>query len=430
MATTKIWAIRGRLDTVLRYATNKKKTMCYTEQDLEQLRDVMDYVIEEEKTERQLYVTGLHCDPWDARSRMIETKKFYGKEGGIIAYHAYQSFAETHENVSAELAHQIGIQTAQELWGERFQVVVATHLNTAHPHNHFVLNSVSFLDGKRYYDNKTTYRHFREVSDRICQEHGLHVISQEKKKYVSHSYPAYAARRDGYSLYDMVRSDLEEALSQSTSRISLQKRLEAKGYRCSFQDHHRYWSITPGQGRRPIRTYRLGEEYTREGIEKKIEINQRQGIVHQVEREPEVREIQTTNLAIFYRQYTKRLCQYSIWHRRIRPELQEELMKLERYSEEADLLAREKIETTAALKIYRDKQEKQMQKQCEKREEIRRALRRTGADISFLRKERDRMTKEIHRLRQELRLLDDIEIRSPKLLAQEKEEKRKNERWI
>ena len=68
-------------------------------------------------------------------------------------------------------------------------------------------------------------------------------------------------------------------------------------------------------------------------------------------------------------------------------------MKLERYSEEADLLAREKIETTAALKIYRDKQEKQMQKQCEKREEIRRALRRTGADISFLRKERDRMTK-------------------------------------
>ena len=74
MATTKIWAIRGRLDTVLRYATNKKKTMCYTEQDIEQLRDVMDYVIEEEKTERQLYVTGLHCDPWDARSRMIETK--------------------------------------------------------------------------------------------------------------------------------------------------------------------------------------------------------------------------------------------------------------------------------------------------------------------------------------------------------------------
>ena len=81
-------------------------------------------------------------------SQMQMTKKQFGKEDKILAWHGYQSFAEN--EVDADTVHKIGVKLAQELWPE-YQVIVATHLNTKCFHNHFVLNSVSFLDGKKFH---------------------------------------------------------------------------------------------------------------------------------------------------------------------------------------------------------------------------------------------------------------------------------------
>ena len=72
MATTKIWNIRGRLTPVLLYVENPEKTrgVCYSQQDLGTLRDVMDYACDDYKTEQQYYVTGINCDPDFARERI------------------------------------------------------------------------------------------------------------------------------------------------------------------------------------------------------------------------------------------------------------------------------------------------------------------------------------------------------------------------
>lgn len=69
-----------------------------------------------------------------AAKEFMETKKLYGKEGGRVCYHGYQSFKA--DEVDAATAHDIGVALAQELWGDRFQVVIATHCNTGHYHNH------------------------------------------------------------------------------------------------------------------------------------------------------------------------------------------------------------------------------------------------------------------------------------------------------
>jgi hypothetical protein len=79
---------------------------------------------------------------------MMQTKKRFGKIGGNTAYHGYQSFSKG--EVTAGIAHQIGCECARRLWGERYEVVVATHLDKECIHNHFVINSVSFVDGKKY----------------------------------------------------------------------------------------------------------------------------------------------------------------------------------------------------------------------------------------------------------------------------------------
>lgn len=153
MATTKIWDIRGRVDKLIRYVVNPEKTA-----DLEYaaamhtIENVIEYDADSMKTEQHLFVTGVNCDENNAVNEFMDAKRLWKKTGGIVAYHGYQSFAAG--EVDAKTAHEIGVKLAKALWGDRFQVVVSTHCNTGHYHNHFALNSVSYTDGKRYYDNK------------------------------------------------------------------------------------------------------------------------------------------------------------------------------------------------------------------------------------------------------------------------------------
>lgn len=100
------------------------------------LEDVIEYAANEDKTEKKFFVSGVNCDRDHARDEFLITKRRFGKEDGIVAYHAYQSFEE--QDISPSLAHEIGVAFAKEIWGDRFQVVVATHLNTEHVHNHII----------------------------------------------------------------------------------------------------------------------------------------------------------------------------------------------------------------------------------------------------------------------------------------------------
>jgi len=144
MATTAIWDVRGWLGQVVHYVENPAKTENpnFTNADIQGLRDVMNYTMQDYKTEQQFYVNGINCLPETARQEMLMVKKQFAKEGGIVAFHGYMSFAPG--EVTPDLAHELGMKLAQELWGDRFQVIVATHLDKQHIHSHFVLNSVSF----------------------------------------------------------------------------------------------------------------------------------------------------------------------------------------------------------------------------------------------------------------------------------------------
>ena len=122
--------------------------------------------------------------PDTSYQEMINVKKQFFKTDGIQCFHAVQSFVKG--EITPEQAHEIGMKLAEELWGDKFQVVVTTHLNTNHIHNHIVLNSVSFEDGLKYYDNHTNYAKMRHISDELCKEYGLSVIEEKatKKKMI------------------------------------------------------------------------------------------------------------------------------------------------------------------------------------------------------------------------------------------------------
>lgn len=230
MAVTAIWDIKGRVDRVIHYATNLEKTAEKCGEMMaafHTVEDVIEYAADQMKTEQSVYVTGINCDPEIASAQFQSTKKHWRKTGGIVAFHGYQSFSPG--ETDAKTAHEIGVKLAQELWGDRFEVVVATHLNTDHCHNHFVLNSVSFMDGLRYYDQKQTYRQMRETSDRLCMEYGLSVVKRPKSK--SKTYSEWQSEREGRStLRGSIRTDIDRAILASITGRDFVRVMIEMGY--------------------------------------------------------------------------------------------------------------------------------------------------------------------------------------------------------
>ncbi len=233
MATTSIWRVKGWLGKVLIYVENPDKTenpaafekQGMDGQEAQGLSDVIEYAARQEKTGRiapdeegapvmQRFVSGVNCSPSTARDEMMAVKKRFGKEDGTVAYHGYQSFAPG--EATPELAHEIGLALAKKLWGEKYQVLVATHLDKAHHlHNHFVVNTVSFVDGIKYYRSEKDYFAMQRESDRLCREYGLSVIENPQRGKSKH-YGEWRAEQEGRPTYlSLIKADVDAAIRQS-----------------------------------------------------------------------------------------------------------------------------------------------------------------------------------------------------------------------
>lgn len=136
--------------------------------------------------------------------------------------------------MTAELAHQIGIELAKAMWGNEFEVVVSTHLDKAHFHNHYVINSVSFKTGKRYYDNKKNYKILRLLSDQLCERYSLSVIMNPKKK--GWHYAEWLAEKDQHPTWrSTIRDDVDMAINNAMTYTA---NLKKQGYEVKSHVKH------------------------------------------------------------------------------------------------------------------------------------------------------------------------------------------------
>ena len=263
MATVGIWSVKNNLSRVIDYVSDEKKV---DEQTFKDLHNELEYISDDYKTEEKKYVTGINCSTNNACKEMKEIKKHFQKADGIIAFHAYQSFKEG--EVTPEQAHNIGIQLAEEMWGDRFQVVVATHLNTNHIHNHFVINSVSFVDGKKYYDNRMSYAELRRLNDQICMEHNLSYLEEKKTKKGLY-YINYQDKADKIIYSKQTKSDVDMAIALANSYLEFLHILENMNY--EVKERASKLSVRNLEYKRNIRIERqFGNDYSIENIKKQI----------------------------------------------------------------------------------------------------------------------------------------------------------------
>lgn len=415
MATTAIWKIKGNLGRVVNYATNPDKTMVFTTEDLQGLRDVMNYTTQDCKTEEQRYVSGINCIPAIARDEMQMVKRQFGKEGGIIAFHGYQSFAPG--EVTPEQAHEIGLELAKRLWGDKFQVLVATHLDREHIHNHFVLNSVSFVDGKKFNDCKATYALMRRTSDELCREHGLSVIEHPEQGRTM-SFDAWQAERQGKpTWYGQIRRDVDAAITRSFLFEHFIANLRKQGYEVKLG---KYIAVRPPGKERFVRLKTLGDNYTEEAIRQRIRNHEQTPLYHRLPSPPKRRYTVRGKpkkltgfraLCYHYLYLLGKLKKPTASPRKSRY-LMDEIIKFDRYQEQFKLLTKYHIDTEEQLHTLEEAAQADIDALTKQRAEFY-CQKRKDPDNETLLSEIQSINQSIRSRRKELRICARIEADIP-----------------
>ena len=445
MATTSIWRVKGWLGKVVIYAENPEKTANpkfyadreLTEQDGQELSDVIRYAVNSEKTQEtsskdgaplHRFVSGINCSPATARDEMLAVKKRFGKEDGTVAYHGYQSFAPG--EATPELAHEIGVKLATRLWGDRYQVIIATHLDKEnHLHNHFVLNTVSFADGIKYHRTRKDYHEMQTVSDALCREYRLSVI--ENPQYgKAKQYGKWRAEQEQRPTWrGLIRTDIDEAIRQAMTERQFFDALRKKGYAMKVGKDI---SVRPPGKERFVRLMRnFGEDYSLDNIRRRI-ISQSRPERKNPEQKPEILRarligsLKTARKLTGFRALYVHYCYLLGIFPKSRPQqsrkrlhflLREDLLKLDAITAETRLLIGHRIDTAEQLFSYRDEVNGKISALTEKRKQLYK-LQRTAAVKSDPEKAAEvkaqiaALSKELAALRKEVVLCNNIAERS------------------
>lgn len=410
MAITKVYAIRKNLQRSVSYASNEKKT---------NLDNVIEYAVNISKTEQRLFQSCVNCISVEtAYTEMQETKKRWRKTDGVLGYHFIQSFKP--DEVTPELAHKIGVAFAEECFGDRFQVVIGTHLDKSHLHNHIVVNSVSFMDGGKYHSSPSSYyKKIRQISDRLCRENELSVI--EKPQGKGKHYAEWKAEKSGKpTVRGQFRAELDEIIKSSYTMTDFWKILKERGYTIKRrQGKYKFPSVIPPFGKYPIRFDNLGKGYTLDDIQQRI-IAARNGIrtaspselpkkVYKVK--GSLRNVKPKKLKGFIALYFHYLYFFGKIRRKQTPQrvsffMREELLKMERYQKQFKFLNENKLETVSELTAYHKNKSDEMEELITQRKQL--YSERTDENCEEIKKQVSEINSAIRKIRSELRMCKSI----------------------
>lgn len=387
MAVTSLWHIKGDLKDLVNYVENPDKTVPETE-ELRGLYQLLDYVQRPDAVPAGAFVTAINCNADHAVDEMIATKLRFDKTDGYIAWHGYQSFKPG--EISAADCHALGVAFAKEMWGDRFQIIVTTHLDRDHLHNHFCFNSVSFKDGKKYDYRKSERVRMMEISDRLCKERGLSVIENPGK---APPRAIWERKKKGEKTrYDYYREDIIQAVEMSRTVDAFERYLPRKGYEVDLTGEH--WTIKSPQ---PVLTFspHLPPEQRSKGFLERL--------------------LEGTSI---YKLYLYHCYQLGILpnhseYTPTSPYLKEALQWCDQVSKQVRYMADHGIETMEDLMAARNTAQSEFDQLVADRDKLRNKIRRASPeDKAILRSQKAILTAKITNLREQLKLNYGIEARS------------------
>ena len=375
MAYTSLIPVR-RLDRAVKYVRDKSKTTKPSS-----LEEAVDYALNRDKTESVCFETGLSCLCETAFFDMRANNLRWHKTGGVQGYHLVQSFAEG--EVTPELAHQIGVELADQLLSGRYQAIVTTHLNTSHIHNHIVWCAVALDNGRKYHSNaRSYYTEVRAKSDALCRQYGLSVIETPESERGKRQYAKWQAETSGQPTWrTAIRMDVDEAISMALTWRQFLAILEQKGY--------------------------LGKAYTPEAIRQRILYPKRpftpaagwRGRLHGNYRKAR----KLTGLRALYYRYLYELGALPRKPQRLSYTVRQDIRNLDKRIRQMEFLSRHGIDTLAQLDAYRQVQEKTVSDLLAERRQLHKAESDDAIEARL-----EQITQALKPLRRDIRLCRQI----------------------
>ncbi len=232
----------------------------------------VDYICNPDKTDEGILISSYGCSPetaaYDFKFALSKTKQSDPNK----AYHLIQSFLPG--EVSYKEAHQIGVELADKLLEGKYSYVVSTHIDKGHVHNHIIFCAADNINHEKYHDCKKTYYNIRSLSDNLCREHELSVITPGEKR--GKTYKEWQSGRNGSAWKEQLKSDIDEAIKNATAYEDCIELIRAKGYEVKGEtfgeNAHKFISFRPLDRERFVRgsAKSLGAEYTKERIKERI----------------------------------------------------------------------------------------------------------------------------------------------------------------
>ena len=439
MAVTSIWPVKGRVSRVINYARDPEKVSeesWQSQAELHAVENVVEYAANDMKTEKRSYVTCLNCREDEAVKQFMETKEYWSRvkgfdrTGGRVCFHGYQSFGA--DEVTAEVAHQIGVELAQRLWGDQFEVVIATHCNTGHYHNHFVINSVSWRDGHKFDNRRTDYLAMHDISDRLCLKYGLGLVVKSQSSR-GRDYAEYLAENNGKpTVRGLIRQDIEQAISASVTAEEFFRQMEDRGYEIKTHSENgkvlKYPAIRPPGAKGFFRFHKLGEGFALDEILDRVNKNYRRTLPFPEEEQEKVRRYREKTqpkeklkgLHALYIRYCYELHiiqKFPASVKRVSFFMREDLTRMDKLDEQTRFLAENRIETKEDLEAYRSRASEEIGTLTDVRKnlrnELKRVLRREDPEAAAdIRTRISKASEEIKKNKRGLFLCDCIEARS------------------
>lgn len=230
------------------------------------------YICRDDKTENKKWVTAINCTPQTAYEEFRNTKKLFNKNDGAQYFHFVQSHPSGYD-ISPELALEIAREFAEEAF-ESFQCVIACHTDAPHIHCHFIVNSVSCEDGHKFRSNKFSLKAMRELSDEICQRHGVVTLDKSHLQNQSRgvSPREYHSGMKSESWKVELINTIDYAMRKAKSKKHFMWLMRQEGYSVKWQENHKYITYTCPNGCR-ARDDKLHEEkYRKEMMEREFKI--------------------------------------------------------------------------------------------------------------------------------------------------------------
>lgn len=374
------------------------------------LQAVINYGKNGEKTEHGILTSSINCNVDTAYEEMALTKKFFHKEGKTLGYHIIQSFKGN--EVPSEKANQIGRKLAEELWGDKYQVVICTHINKQNVHNHIILNSVSFIDGKKYHNSNAEIAFMKDASDRLCLNYGLSIINTPKgdtEKEFRQKNIDYFNRRD--EKMQKIIDDIDEVIKTVNKYSDFKLVLKAKGYE-NIKDYGKYLTMKTPYFQRNVRIDRaFGKRYSVQGIKNRIYgytkedappvANFKKKYYRKIYTGPKINRL-LLQASSLYRLYVYYLYAFKILptkneYKEFTSEYYKQKRKNNMIFEELNLLTRNSFKSIKEVEEYKVNLEKQLPELKGKREDLWRKYHRVTNenDRNIIKKEIDKLTEKI-----------------------------------